>query len=448
MAQRSTISLPTGPPPAVVRPFAEFFRLEASGGILLLVAAVSALVLANSPFGPAYFEFLDTPVTVGGGEWALRKPLLLWINDGLMAVFFFVVGLEIRREILVGELASIRKAAIPIAGALGGMLIPALIYLAFNHQGSTARGWGIPMATDIAFALGILALLGRSAPLGLKVFLTAVAIIDDIGAVLVIALFYTSDLSVTALGVAGGVMVLLAVLNRMGARSPLPYALLGIVLWLAVLKSGVHATVAGVVLAFFIPCSRAIDEETFMEKAKSMLDLFASEGKTRGRLLSETQRDAVQSLEVLSRAAESPLTRLEEQLHPWAAFFIVPVFAFANAGVTTQAGLDGLFQDSVMLGVSLGLLLGKPTGVLAFTWLAAKAGIGELPRGVRWIHIAGAAALCGVGFTMSLFIGSLAFELPQNIAHAKVGIVLGSALSAVLGAMLIRAGRTPRETVD
>jgi NhaA family Na+:H+ antiporter len=355
-----------------------------------------------------------------------------------------VVGLEIKREILIGELSSLKKASLPIAGAVGGMVLPALIYLIFNHQGSTARGWGIPMATDIAFALGILALLGRRAPLGLKVFLTAVAIIDDLGAVLVIALFYTSQLSLPALGIAAGTLLMLGALNRLGTRSPLPYALLGIILWLAVLKSGVHATVAGVLLAFFIPCRRGIDESTFLEKARAMLNLFASEGATPGPLPSTTQRDAIHSLEVLSRAAETPLSRLEERLHPWVAFFIVPVFAFANAGVTVQAGMDGLLQDSVMLGVTLGLFLGKPVGVLAFTWVAARSRLGVLPQGVRWIHIGAAAALCGVGFTMSLFIGGLAFELPENLAHAKVGILLGSSLSAILGAVLLRAGNRPR----
>jgi NhaA family Na+:H+ antiporter len=424
-----------------VRPFTEFFRLEASGGILLLVAAAAALVIANSPLGPGYFRFWGTPVTVGGGALSLTKPFILWVNDGLMALFFFVVGLEIKREVRIGELSSLRKAAIPIAAALGGMLVPALLYLLFNHEGSASRGWGIPMATDIAFALGILALVGRGAPLGLKVFLTAVAIIDDIGAVLVIALFYTSELSLAALAMGGGVLVLLALLNRFGVRSTLPYAILGVLLWLAVLKSGVHATVAGVVLALFIPCQRAIDQRSFLEKARSMLDLFESGGDPQSPMPSETQQEAVQSLEVLAKAAESPLTRLEERLHPWVAFFIIPVFAFANAGVTVEAGMDGLLSDSVMLGVSLGLFIGKPIGVLAFAWAAARMGIGELPKGVRWIHIAGAAALCGVGFTMSLFIGGLAFELPQNLAHAKVGILLGSALSAVLGALLIRFGQ-------
>jgi NhaA family Na+:H+ antiporter len=445
MAQRTTIQLSGGPTSPLIRPFAEFFRLEASGGILLLLSAVVALLLANSVWGPGYFEFWATPFTVGGGTWSLTKPVILWVNDGLMAVFFFVVGLEIKREIIIGELSSLRKAALPMSAAVGGMLIPALIYLALNPHGSTARGWGIPMATDIAFALGILALIGRGAPMAMKVFLTAVAIIDDIGAVLVIALFYTSQISLESLGAAAGVLLVLWVLNRAGVRSPLPYALLGILLWYAILKSGIHATVAGVLLAFFIPCRRAVDETTFLEKARAMLDLFASEGKTPGPMPSATQRDAIHSLEVLSRAAETPLARLEHRLHPWVAFLIVPVFAFANAGVTVEAGTQGLFGDSVMLGVTLGLLVGKPVGVLMFSWLAVRTGVGELPAGVKWIHIAGAAALCGVGFTMSLFIGGLAFQLPENLAHAKVGILLGSAASAILGVFLVRAGRVRPE---
>jgi len=438
MARRNKLELPGTRPPAVIKPFAEFFRLEASGGILLLAAAVLALILANSSWGPGYFKFWNTPFTIGGGDWSITKALILWVNDGLMAIFFFVVGLEIKREILIGELSSFRKAIVPVMAAIGGMAIPAGIYLVFNAGQPAARGWGIPMATDIAFALGILALVGSKAPLGLKVFLTAVAIIDDIGAVLVIALFYTSKVSLAALGIGAAVILLLGVLNRIGIRSPAPYALLGIILWLAVLKSGVHATVAGVVLAFFIPSQRAVDGETFLDHARALLTMFAEGGPAHGPLPSSTQRDAIQSLETLSRAAEAPLTRLEDRLHPWVAFFIIPVFAFANAGVTVEAGITGLLNDSVMLGVSLGLFLGKPLGIIGFTWAAVRAGLGSLPAGVGWTHIAGAAALCGVGFTMSLFIGGLAFDVPAHVAHAKVGILLGSALSAILGWILLR----------
>ncbi len=431
-------------PPLLTRPFAEFFRMEAAGGILLLASAALALVLANSPLGEAYFGFWSTPVTVGGGEWAITKPVLLWVNDGLMAIFFFLVGLEIKREILIGELSSPRKATLPILAAVGGMAVPALIYVSFNLGRESLRGWGIPMATDIAFALGILALLARGAPVGLKVFLTAVAIIDDIGAVLVIALFYTSKVSVTALAIAGAVLAGLAILNRARVRSPLPYVLLGIVLWLAVLKSGVHATVAGVLLAFFIPAQRAVDERTFLERARCLLDVFSAEGSHPGSMPTATQRHAIHSLEVLSHAAEAPLARLEHRLHPWVAFFIIPVFAFANAGVALKAGTGGFLLNPVTLGVSAGLLIGKPLGVFLFAWGAVRSGLGDLPDGVGWRQVAGVAALCGLGFTMSLFIGGLAFQAPENLEHAKVGILLGSGLSAILGAFLLRTGRTAR----
>jgi NhaA family Na+:H+ antiporter len=442
MARRNTLDI-SGPTPALIRPFAEFFRLEAAGGILLLIAAAAALVLANSPAAGGYFGFWNTPVTIGGGEWSLTKPALLWVNDGLMAIFFFVVGLEIKREIIIGELSSLRKAALPLAAALGGMVVPALIYFALNAGQPTVRGWGIPMATDIAFALGILALLARQAPVGLKVFLTAVAIIDDIGAVLVIALFYTAQISTGALMIAGGLLLILAALNRLGVRSPLPYGLLGLLLWLAVLKSGVHATVAGVALAFFIPAQRAVDDGTFLDKAREMLDVFARGGPARSPMPTVDQRDAIQSLEQLSKAAEAPLTRLEERLHPWVAFAIVPLFAFANAGVAIQVGSSDFFLNSVTTGVTAGLLVGKPLGILGFSLLAVGTGVGTLPKGVGWRQVAGAAALCGVGFTMSLFIGSLAFEAPINLEHAKVGILLGSAASAVLGAALLRSRRQP-----
>ena len=442
MAHRKTLDRP-GPRSGLVRPFTRFFHLEAAGGILLLGAAAAALVLANTPLADAYFGFWNVPFTVGSGSWSLTKPLLLWVNDGLMALFFFVVGLEIKREILIGELSSVRKAALPMAAALGGMAVPALIYLAVNAGEPTVRGWGVPMATDIAFALGILVLLAPRAPVGLKVFLTAVAIMDDIGAVLVIAFFYTSGIELAALSVGGIVLVFLFALNRTGTRSPLPYVLLGLVLWLAVLKSGIHATVAGVALAFFIPAQRAVDEETFLEKARRFLDAFAAGGPAVGPLPTADQRDAIHSLERLSKAAEAPLTRLEERLHPWVAFAVIPVFAFANAGVALRVTSGDFFLNAVTLGVSLGLLAGKPLGILGFAWVAVKAGLGDLPRGVGWREVAGVAALCGVGFTMSLFIGSLAFEAPTSLEQAKIGILLGSGLSAGLGALLLRGGRAP-----
>lgn len=429
-----------GPP--LVRPFAEFFRMEAAGGILLLIAAATAMVLANSPFAGSYFELWNTPVSVGVGSWALTKPVLLWVNDGLMALFFFVVGLEIKRELLIGELSSLRKATVPIAAALGGMIMPALVYVSFNSGRETLPGWGIPMATDIAFAVGILALLAKNAPVGLKVFLTAVAIIDDIGAVLVIAVFYTAKVNLTALVVASGVLLALFALNWMRVRIPLPYLLLGLILWFAVLKSGVHATVAGVALAFFIPAQRSLDEQTFLQKARGFLDAFEKGGPHPGPMPTYDQRAAIHSLERLSHSAEAPLARLEHRFHPWVAFFIVPLFAFANAGVAIQVGSSGFFQNPVTLGVTFGLLFGAPLGVFLFTWGAVRSGLGDLPKGVTWREVAGVAALCGIGFTMSLFIGSLAFDAPEYLEQAKVGIVVGSALSALVGATLLRSAGT------
>lgn len=422
--------------------FGEFFRTETASGILLLVAAVLALATANSPLAPAYFAFWNTPFTIGPGELALTKPLFLWVNDGLMVLFFFVVGLEIKREILIGEVSTVRKAALPVVAAVGGMAIPASIYLLFNGGMETARGWGIPMATDIAFALGVLAVVGRGAPLGLKVFLTAVAIIDDLGAVLVIALFYSEKLKIVALGVALVAILALFALNRLSVRSSLPYALLGIVLWLALLKSGVHATIAGVALAMFIPAQRALDEATFLARARSFLDAFQEETPHPGPMPTNRQRDAIHSLEVLAHAAEAPLARLEHRLHPWVAFFVVPVFAFANAGVSLELDSPGFFTDPVTAGVALGLLVGKPVGILLFSWLTVRLGMGDLPDGVSWAQVLGVAPLCGIGFTMSLFIGTLAFTRPEDLEHAKVGILLGSLFSALLGAFLLRRSRS------
>ncbi|MBT8397800.1 MAG: Na+/H+ antiporter NhaA [Gemmatimonadetes bacterium] len=432
--------------PTLFRTFAQFFRLEAAGGVLLLVVSAAALILANSPVAEGYFELWRTSISVGVGQWGLTKPALLWVNDGLMALFFFVVGLEIKRELLIGELSSPRKAAVPVAAALGGMLLPAIVFVAFNAGRESASGWGIPMATDIAFALGLLALFARGAPLGLKVFLTAVAIIDDIGAVAVIALFYTAKVDLTALAVALGVLLALFGLNRAKVRSTLPYVLLGLVLWVAVLKSGVHATVAGVILAFFIPARRAVDEQTFLEKARSFLDAFAQDGAHPGPLPTAKQRAAIYSLERLSHQAEAPLARLEHRLHPWVAFLIVPLFAFSNAGVAIQAFSSDLMFNPVTVGVSLGLLLGKPAGVLLFTWGAVRFGLGDLPGNVTWTEVAGIAALCGMGFTMSLFIGGLAFDAPGFLEQAKVGILIGSALSAFVGVTLLRVGRRKART--
>lgn len=429
---------PRPEPPAralLVRPFETFFGLESASGILLLATAAAALVWANSPWSESYVHLWETYVTVGGGALELSKSLHHWINDGLMAVFFFVVGLEIKREVLVGELASPRQAALSVAAAVGGMVVPALLYVAVNAGGPGAAGWGIPMATDIAFALGVLALLGSRVPVALKVFVTAVAIVDDLGAVLVIALFYTAELNLMALAAAGVVMVLLLGLNRGGIRTAAPYALLGVVLWVALLKSGVHATLAGVLLALTIPASRRVDAPAFLARARSYLEEFAEDVREGQTAPTADQRDALHSLESAAEDLQTPLTRLEHILHPWVAFFVMPVFALANAGVALGGGASLL--DAVPLGIVLGLVAGKPVGILLSAWLAVRLGWAELPAGTGWTHLLGVGLLCGIGFTMSLFIAGLAFPTPELLDSAKLGILAASALAGVGGGLLL-----------
>ena len=424
---------PSPPIDRVLRPFREFIHHEASGGLLLLAATVLALLWANSPWGHAYEALWHTPIAVGVGAATLSKDLHHWINDGLMAVFFFVVGLEIKRELLVGELASFRRAALPIAAAAGGMVAPALVYAALNFGGEGAAGWGIPMATDIAFAIGVLAILGRRVPLGLRVFLTALAVVDDIGAVLVIALFYTPTVSWTALGGAALALAALAALNRLDVRSPLAYALLGLTLWLAFLLSGVHATVAGVLLAFTIPARARIDSDAFILHGRQHLATFErahAEGEGTA-FIGEIQQAAVQALEDACDHVQTPLHRLEHSLHPWVAYAIMPLFAFANAGVRLGGDLNPLHP--VTLGVALGLVLGKQIGITLFTWLAVRAGLASLPAGVSWRHVYGAAWLGGIGFTMSLFIAALAFPDPALLEAAKLGILAASLVAGIVG---------------
>ena len=421
----------------LVRPFQTFIRLEAASGILLLIAAVVALVWANSPLAESYFRLWGTTVTAAVGGFAISKPLLLWINDGLMAIFFFVVGLEIKRELLVGELSDPRKAALSVAAAAGGMVVPAGIYALLNAGGAGASGWGIPMATDIAFALGVLALLGRRVPLTLKVFVTAIAIVDDLGAVLVIAIFYTAKLSLGALGLAAAFLAALVALNLSGVRRPLPYALLGIGMWVAFLKSGVHATLAGVLLALTIPAHRLIDAPGFLRRAGALLAEFAEDVKAGKSEPSEDQQAALRSLEVAAKDLETPLARLEHALHPWVAFLIMPVFALANAGVALGEGIGATLTSPVTLGIILGLFLGKQLGIVAFSWLSTRLGVAALPEGLGWRQIWGVSLLCGIGFTMSLFIASLAFADPALLDSAKVGILAGSLVSGAVGAAVL-----------
>lgn len=395
----------------VFAPFLRFFRLEAASGILLLAATALALLWANSPLRSSYVGLFSEMLTLGTGELGLSKPLLLWINDGLMAVFFLLVGLEVKREIRSGELSSLRSAALPLAAAVGGMLVPAGIYALVNQGGIGTRGWGIPMATDIAFALGILALIGSRAPLALKVFLTAVAIVDDIGAVLVIALFYTAELDVVALGVAGVTLAGLAGLNRLRIVTLGAYLFLGVVLWVALVKSGVHATLAGVLVALTIPADGA--------------------------------SHAV--VGTRSVTAPDPARRLEHVLHPWVAFGIVPLFALANAGVALGGEAVVNLGGAISTGIILGLVVGKQVGILGFSYLALRSGMAKLPEGLTWRHLHGAAALSGIGFTMSLFIGGLALPDPALLDQAKVGVLVASVLSAGMGWMILARGRGVRQ---
>jgi len=423
----------------IKRPFDEFTRSKSAGGIVLLAAVVAAMVWANSPQSASYFALWETHFSVGFEGAVVDQSLLHWINDGLMAVFFLLVGLEIKREVLVGELASLRAASLPIAAAVGGMVVPALIYTAFNFGGEGAAGWGIPMATDIAFAVGAISLLGRRVPVALKVFLVALAIVDDIGAVLVIAIFYSSDLSLGALGTGLGVVALLVLANLAGVRNPVVYGVLGLVLWFEFLLSGVHATIAGVLLAFTIPARPRIDASEFLQRGRKLLDIFEQSGS--GSVLENERRGAaVIALEDACEGVETPLQRMEHGLHNWVNFLILPLFAFANAGVALGGDLAQTFVQPVALGVIFGLLLGKPIGVTLFSWLAVKAGLAALPPGMRWRQIHGAGWLAGIGFTMSLFIASLAFgEGSELLDQSKTAILSASLLAGAIGFFLLRS---------
>lgn len=436
---------PHTPAARVVRPFVRFAQREASGGLVLLGCALVALIWANSPWSAAYFRLWETPVAFAFGGFSLSMSLAHLINDGLMALFFLLVGLEIKREILVGELSSLRQAGLPLIAAVGGMVVPASLYALFNLGSPTLRGWGTPMATDIAFALGVLALLGSRAPLALKVFLSALAIVDDLGSVLVIALFYSGGLDVTWLGLSAVVLALMAAANRFGVRSLLPYGLLFAVLWYAMHHSGIHATVAGVLAAFTIPAWSRIDGQRFVGRSRELLDEFESAGDCDDDArLNEAQTVALHNLESGAEKVSMPLHRLEHALHPWVAFGIMPLFAFANAGVPLGGGPSPF--SPVAFGIFAGLVLGKPLGIYLATRLAVALRVGALPEGVTWRHIHGVAWLGGIGFTMSLFVSALAFGESKELAIAKTAILAASTLAGIVGyAILARSGRRSPE---
>jgi NhaA family Na+:H+ antiporter len=426
----------------ILVPFQRFAAAEETGGILLLAAAVIAVLWANSPWAAAYRSIWSTALSIGLGDFRLDKSLLLWINDGLIAVFFFVVGLEIKREIMVGELASPRHAALPIAAAIGGMAIPAVLYFAVTAGTPAAGGWGVPMATDIAFTLGIMALLGGRISTSLKVFLTALAIVDDIGAILVIAVFYTAKVSWSNLGIGIGFLAAAIAANWLGVRRPLVYAILGVGLWIAFLRSGVHATVAGVLLASTIPASTRIDTGEFLGRARNLLKRF--EGAAADTILTNEERFAAAvALEQSVRQVQTPLGRLGLDLHPFVAFGVMPLFALANAGVALSGEFLAALGRPATLGIMLGLVIGKPLGITLFAWIATRLGLATLPEGASWRQVLGCGMLAGLGFTMSLFIAGLAFGESPLLNDAKVGVLAASTLAAVGGWLVLTRGGNP-----
>jgi NhaA family Na+:H+ antiporter len=420
----------------ILTPFEEFINRQTTSGLLLMGAAVIALVLANGPLVSAYQHMVHTLISLDIGSWTLEMTLHHWVNDGLMALFFFVVGLELKREILVGELASPRNAVLPIVAAIGGMVVPALIYFAINPQGDAAAGWGIPMATDIAFAVGALALLASRVPKALVTFLVALAIVDDLGAVMVIALFYTDTIALVPLAVAGGLFALLIVFNLSGVRKTLPYFIVAGFLWYALLQSGVHATLAGILGALSVPATPRYDPERFSEHVRELMQRFdASHQPGKSILTNDKLRAVVQTLENGVHSVEAPLQRLEHTWHMPVAYLVIPVFALVNAGIALDvASLGETLAHPVMLGVSLGLVLGKFIGITGASWLALKLGVAVLPHDTRFTQIAGVSLLAGIGFTMSIFVAQLGFSHNEDLLlMAKTGILAASLLAGVAG---------------
>jgi NhaA family Na+:H+ antiporter len=415
---------------------------ENSGGIVLIISVVLALFIANfAPLSGYYFEFLETEIGLYfNGQSYLEYDILHWINDGLMAIFFFVVGLELKREFIGGELSNPRKALLPVGAALGGMIVPAVIYLIFNPSGQAHAGWGIPMATDSAFALAVLYALGSKVPFALKVFLTALAVVDDLGAVLVIAFFYTSEISVMSLLLGFSAAFVMFIANKAGVRNIIFYAILGIGgVWLAFLLSGVHATIAAVLAAFMIPADVKIREDVLLERIRKHLNRFKRLDTTNVSVLTEEQVFLLEETKEDLNRAMPPLQRLEHRLHPFSTFIVLPIFALANAGVSLALDVDTLFSTDIMLGVMFGLLLGKVIGISGTTLLLIKTGIAPKPEGLTTKNLFGISLVAAIGFTMSLFVTSLAFDNPDYAAQAKIGIFSASIIAAVSGFLVLNS---------
>ncbi len=429
-------------PNSLSSPIMEFIKAESFSGILLMISAILALIVANSPLSDWYIQLFEAKFTVGFTGADISKPLILWINDGLMAIFFLLIGLEIKREVKFGELSTLQSALLPIIAAFGGAVIPGLIFFGFNAGTDFLDGWAVAIATDIAFAIGVLALLGSRAPVWAKVFLTAVAVVDDLIAVLVIALFYTSKISLVALGVAGATLLILIIFNYSNIRSLGLYIIFGVILWVAVLKSGIHATIAGVLLGFLIPATPPRNRENVLSDIEDGVDKLREAENTPDE---EDEEMAMHILEENIEQLESPLHKLEHKLHPWVAYFIMPVFAFANAGVALSVEqTTAAFSSTLTLGILFGLFIGKQVGIMLSVWISSKLGIVKLPKSKNvWTIFYGIACLTGIGFTMSLFISGLAFTDPLYIEYSKVGIFVGSLLSGLLGYFFLKLKLKP-----
>jgi len=420
----------------IQNPFQQFINTEASGGILLIVFTVFALIWANSAWADVYQSLWQKKLTIGVGDFVLSKTLGHWINDGLMAIFFFVVGLEIKREIVAGELSSIQQATLPIAAALGGMLIPAGLFVLLMGRNPGIEGWGIPMATDIAFSLGILSLLGKRVPLSLKIFLTAFAIVDDLGAVMVIALFYSSGIVWSSLLIALGLIAVLVIFNITGVRRIPLYMIVGFVIWYLFLTSGIHPTLAAVIVAMTIPVNRKVKANVFVRMMRSNLDDFCKDNCQDGVVLTKKQLVALDNMEWLAYRVQSPVQELEHSLHGFVTFIVMPIFALANAGVDLSPG-DFSIVNPLTSNIALSLVFGKVIGVVLGVWIVVKLGIGFIPTGTRWSHLIGLGFLGGVGFTMSLFISNLAYSEALMLNEAKIGILIGSLIAGIAGYIIL-----------
>jgi len=430
---------PKSPIDRILQPLRTLGKNESNAGFLLFFTALFALIWANSPWKESYFSLWDTHFTVTFGSFTLDENLHHWINDGLMAVFFFVVGLEIKREVLAGELSSIKQSILPIGAALGGMLVPALLYLLFTDGTRAAGGWGIPMATDIAFSLGLLSLVNKRVPLSIKIFLTALAIVDDLGAVLVIAFFYTSNISLENLLLGAGFLGALLIANRAGVRSTTFYAVIGIGgLWTAFLLSGIHATIAGVLAALAIPGRAKINEQQFMLRMRALMGRFEASEPNGNPFLTGEQQHLIERMKLANMNAETPLQKLEHTLHPLISFVIMPLFALANAGVEITGEFWTVILSPVSLGVMVGLVVGKFIGIAGICRLMVWLKIAQLPKGASWQHIYGVALLAGIGFTMSLFITELALTVPLDRLEAKLGILVSSVIAGGLGLFYLK----------